>query len=321
MIRAAIVGLGWWGKVLVTSVQGKSQHIKFTHGVLRNPGPLAEFAATHGLMLVSDYEELLTNQEVDVVVLATPHSLHADQVVAAARAGKHVFCEKPLAMNGADANRAVDACALAGRVLAVGHNKRFWASMVALRDVVASGTLGNILHIEGNSSNQNSGNFAAWRENPAESPGGGLMGSGIHILDAMVSVAGPVKQVFTQLLETRGGADPRDTLTAVLKFSNGISGTLAAVRATPMFWRVHVFGDQGSVESLSETSLLIRRPGNVIERVDVNATNSVLAEMDAFAHAVLGGAAFPITPSDMVGMVKTCNAILVSAETGQSVIV
>src|SRR5207237_114866 len=117
-----------------------------------------------------------------------------------------------------------------------------WASMVALREIVADGSLGQLLHIEGHSSNQNSAAFTAWREDPAEAPGGGLTGSGIHLLDALVSVGGPVAEVSTQLLQHRGGADPRDTLTSMLRFENGLSGTFAAVRATPLYWRVHVFG-------------------------------------------------------------------------------
>lgn len=319
MIRAAIIGLGWWGKVLVTSVQGKTPLLRFTHGMVRHPEPLAEFAATHGLALTDDFSAILANPDTDAVVLATPHTLHAEQIVAAARAGKHVFCEKPLAMHGADAARAAEACAAAGRVLAVGHNKRFWASTMALRELVAGGSLGQILHVEGNSSNQNSSNFAAWRANPEEAPGGGLTGSGIHALDAMVAVAGPVQQVYAQLLTTRGGADPRDTLSVVLRFAGGASGTLAVVRATPLVWRVHVFGDQGSAEAVGETELVIRRTGQPPERITVPAANSVLAEMEAFARAAAGQAPFPITPADMVGMVRACEAIVQSADSGQPV--
>lgn len=318
-LNLALVGLGAWGRSMVTQVQGRSPRLRFTHGVARRIEPVAAFAAEHGLTLGDDYDRMLADPTVDAVVLATPHSQHVEQVIAAARAGKHVFCEKPLSLSTAEAQRAADACREAGRVLAVGHNKRFWASMLALRDIVADGSLGQLLHVEGHSSNQNSGAFAAWREKPDEAPGGGLTGSGIHLLDALVSVGGPIAELSTQLITHRSGADPRDTLTALLRFANGMSGTFAAVRATPLVWRVHVFGDAGSVESISETTLLIRRAGQPIERREVPALPSVLAEYEAFARAIAGEAPFPIAPDQIVHMSAVCEAMLQGIARGQPV--
>ena len=105
-------------------------------------------------------------------MLATPHSLHAAQIVAAAAAGKPIYCEKPLTLNRADAVRVIDACSKAGVLLAVGYDKRFWPFMQALTRVVAGGELGEILHIEGHNSNESArGNVAAWRASSAETPG------------------------------------------------------------------------------------------------------------------------------------------------------
>jgi len=319
MINAGIAGLGWWGRTLVNAVQSKSEAIRFVQAAVRDPAKSAEYAQSQGLSLASDYEALLDNPEVDAVVLATPHSVHTEQVLAAAAARKHVFCEKPLAMSRAEAERMVRACQDAGVILAVGQNKRFWASMVELRKIVDSGDLGTILHIESHSSNQNSANFSAWREDPQEAPGGGMTGSGVHILDAMVSVAGSVATVNASLMTQRSGADPRDTITALMTFQNGISGTLAAVRATPLYWRVHVFGDQGSVESLSETQLVVRKSGGVVEHREVPAINSVFSELEAFALAIRGEAPFPITTQDMVETAAAFEAILQSVRTGQTV--
>src|ERR1700722_999682 len=106
MINAGIVGLGWWGKNLVEAVQGKSDRLRFVRGACRNHEPVARFAERHGLALASSLDELLADDRVGAVVLATPHSLHADQIVAAAAAGKPVMCEKPLALTRADAARA-----------------------------------------------------------------------------------------------------------------------------------------------------------------------------------------------------------------------
>src|SRR5205085_11829532 len=95
MIRAAIVGLGRWGQTLVNSVQGKSEKLRFTHAVSRDHGRVRDFTAEHGLETVGALAAVLEHSAIDAVVLATPHSLHLEQILASARAGKAVFCEKP----------------------------------------------------------------------------------------------------------------------------------------------------------------------------------------------------------------------------------
>src|SRR6185436_19984081 len=99
MINAAIVGLGWWGKTLVEAVQGTSGDIRFVAGATRTVTPEVEaFASAQKFRLAPNYEALLADPKVDAVVLATPHSLHAQEVAAASAAGKHVFCGKPFAL-------------------------------------------------------------------------------------------------------------------------------------------------------------------------------------------------------------------------------
>lgn len=120
MISAAIVGLGRWGQNLVDCTQGKTDKLRFTVGVARTPDKARAFADAHGHALVADYAAALADPKIDAVVLATPHTQHAEQVVAAARAGKHVFTDKLFALTVASAAAAVSAFAAAGRVLAVG---------------------------------------------------------------------------------------------------------------------------------------------------------------------------------------------------------
>src|SRR5215475_15525940 len=98
MIGAAIVGLGRWGRTLVESVQHKSDRLRFTHAVGRDPDRHRDFAERHGLALAGDLATVLADPGIDAVVLATPHSLHGEQIIASAAAGKHVFCEKPLTL-------------------------------------------------------------------------------------------------------------------------------------------------------------------------------------------------------------------------------
>ena len=150
MIRAAIIGLGTWGQNLVLSVQGVSPSIRFTAAATRSPDKARDFAQAQGLRMLPSYEAALADPEIDAVVLATPHSMHTHQIVAAARAGKHVFSEKPLGLDTASAQKAAQACADHGVTLGVGYNWRYQPALQEIRRMIEDGSLGRVLHIEGN---------------------------------------------------------------------------------------------------------------------------------------------------------------------------
>jgi predicted dehydrogenase len=320
MIDAAIVGLGWWGKNIVGAVQGRSTKLRFVHGVSKEFDAALPIAEANGFTLSDDLEKALADPKVQAVVLATPHSLHADQIVRVASAGKPVFCEKPLTLKRADAERAIAACRKAGVPIGVGTNKRFWPSMVELRRVAKSGALGTLMHIEGHYSNENSGmHFSAWRALPTESPGGGMTGTGMHLLDAFTSIAGPAAEISARVNTFRRGPDPRDTVTVLFRFANHLSGFLGAVRSSPLYWRVHVFGDEGSAESLGETEVVVRTRNGKIERREFERIDSLRAEFDAFADAIEGRAPYPITPEEIVNTVAAFEAIIQSMDTGAPV--
>jgi predicted dehydrogenase len=317
MLNTAIIGLGWWGKNLVNAVQDKSERIRFVHGVSKEPESVREFAANHGFRLSTALEEALADPQVQAIVLVTPHSLHADQIVQVAAAGKPVFCEKPLSLTRADAERAVAATVRARVPLGVGQNKRFWPSTRELGKVVRSGVLGPLLHIEGHYSNENSSkHFSAWRADPHETPGAGMTGTGIHILDVFSTLAGPAREVTAQFMATRPSPDPLDTVSALFKFASGMSGFLGAVRATPIYWRVHVFGADGSAEALGECDLVLRLKGRKTELKTFEPLDSVHAELEAFADAVAGRAPYPITPEEMVNTIAAFEAVIRSIERG-----
>jgi predicted dehydrogenase len=320
MINAAIIGLGWWGKTIVDAVQGKSEKIRFIHGVSHEPEPVRDYAKEKGFTLSTTLEAALADPQVQVVWLATPHSTHRKLVEQIAAAGKPVFCEKPFALKFNDALAMVEACKKAGVPVGVGQNKRFWPSMVELRRVVASGVLGRVLHIEGHYSNENSSNFfAPWRDLPSETPGAGMTGTGIHILDAFTNLAGPTAEVNAQFVATQSGHNPLDTISVLFKFSNGVSGFLGAVRPSPFYWRVQVFGDKGSAEAVGETEIITRLSGGKTERKEFAKVDSLLAEIDHFADAVAGKAPYPITPDEIVNTIGAFEAITTSIETGKPV--
>jgi predicted dehydrogenase len=319
MLNAAIVGIGRWGKNFVESIQGKSERIRFVRGVDAAPEKLREFAAKHDLPLCSDLSEALADPSIKAVVLTTPHSLHRPMVEASARAGKQVFCEKPLALNRADAAAMIEACRRAGVVLGVGHNRRLWPSMQALKTIVSSGELGEVLHIEGHFSNQHSDNTAGtWRDSPAESPGGGMTGAGLHILDAFINTIGPIRRVHGQLTVRKPPPVPRDVACVLVEFANGVSGMMATVRASPFYWRVHVFGDKGSAESVSEHELLMHRPNAGPERRTFEPVDALRQELEVFADAVEGYREFPVSADDMLSTVTAFESVVDALASGST---
>ena len=306
MLDAAIVGLGRWGRTLVDSVR-HSERIRFVREIDPAVAPASQLA------------DALADPAVRAVVLATPHSLHREQVITSAQAGKHVFCEKPLALRATDALAMIAACRRAGVVLAVGHNRRFWPAMRELKRLAAEGRLGQVLHVEGHNSNENSNRITGgWRTQPDESPGGGLTGAGLHVLDAFVGLCGPVRRVRAQLMVHRKDAPPQDTLCALYEFAGGTSGMLGTVRATPFYWRVHIFGTAGSAEALGETDLVLRLSGKSPERTILEPQDSVRAELEAFADAVEGRAAYPIPLDQMLATVSAFEATVRSVDTGET---
>jgi predicted dehydrogenase len=296
--------------------------MRFICGMVRHPEAVRGFAAQHELELTDDFGAVLADARVHAVVLVTPHTLHVDQIVAAAAAGKAVLCEKPLALTRAGAERAIAACEKAGVVLAVGQDKRFWPSMREMKRVVASGTLGEILHIEGHFSNEMSRIVhPAWRESPEEALGASMTATGIHGIDAFVNLIGPVRRVEAQRISHRPAPDPIDTNAVLLEFANRVSGTLSVIRVTPLFWRVHVFGDKGSAESVGENELILRMSGKPLERMTYEPVDALRVQLEAFADAVEGRAPYPIPPARMIETVAALEAIVRSMATGAPVLV
>jgi predicted dehydrogenase len=321
MINAAIWGLGRWGQALVTAVQGKSDRIRFVRGIVRDPVRARDFAAQHGLSLTTALAEAGPDPQVDAVFLATPHSLHVDQVIAVAKAGKPVWCEKPLALTGAEAVRAVTACREAGVPLGCGYNRRCFPSMRELKRIVDGGTLGDILHVEGHFSNEYSTRVLphGWRDDPAESPALGMTGCGLHMLDALVNLGGTIRQVHAKSCAPKPPPDPRDAVAVLCEFASGATGLMATVRASVPFWRVHVFGTKGDAEARDEGNLRLGYIGAPATEHTFAPADSLRLLAESFADAVEDRTPFPISPQQLIDVTAAFEAVIKSLDTGAPV--
>jgi len=322
MLKAAIYGLGRWGNRLVESVQ-KSEKIRIVMGISRNPANHREFSEKTGIPLVSSYAEVLRDPQVDAVVLATPHSLHHDQIVQAAGARKHVYVEKPITLTRATAEQAVAACRTAGITLGLGFNRRFAPSFVEMMRRIRAGEIGDVLHIEGQHSGPTGYRLEAgnWRATRAEAPAGGMTARGIHTLDAMIQIAGLVNSVYA-LSERRklpAELELDDTTSMLLKFTGGATGYLATVFVTGELYRVHVFGSKGWLETRGDRELVACGLDGPPERFTFTAADKEQAALEAFAAAVAAHHPFMVPPEQAVNGIAVLEAIVASAASGQPI--
>src|SRR6266404_361516 len=181
--------------------------------------------------------------------------------------------------------RSIRACREAGVVLGIGTDKRFFPAVAELLRLAKNAELGEILYLEAHFSNEVAGTFAEWRYSSEESPAGGMTGTGIHMLDALVALAGPVRRVQSLLLSHKPPPDPLDSLSALLEFASGVTGTLAMVRSTPAYFRLHAFGRNASAEVLGRTELVVRQSGAEPQQLSFPPADSVRANLEAFADA------------------------------------
>lgn len=326
MINAGIVGLGGWGRALVESVSGGSDAIRFVAGTTRTPSRAVDYAGKAGLRLYESLDDLLANDDLDAVVLATPHSMHLSQILAAADAGKHVYCEKPFCLTAADAAEALRALAANGLKAAVGHDRRFYANTLALKQAIDAGELGKLVQIEGNFSTNLAPAAGTWRDSRAESPAGGMTSLGIHVVDAFIQLFGRIARVQAVSRRVALPFDIDDATIVTVEFEGGQLGYLGTVASTAPLWHLRAFGTGGWGEVVDHDRLTI-----TISR-DQSATRtwenhgypclpSVAAALEAFARDCEGGAPFPITPDEILHGTAVLEAIVQSAASGDRVAV
>jgi predicted dehydrogenase len=276
------------------------------------------YCSARGLALTDELAHVLDDPDVDAVALATPHSQHAAQVAAAARAGKQVFVEKPFTLDAASAHAAAQACRNAGVVLALGHNRRFLPAVAEMKRIVAAGDLGEILHLEGNFS-ANAGlryQPGVWRANQAESPAGGMTAMGIHIIDAFIHLAGPIAAVRCESQRRVLAVDMDDTTSAFARFANGATGCMSTLTATGRMVRLQVFGTRGWLHLLDHRILEICDIDGKLRRIEYPQVDIERAELEAFADAVAGAASYPVPVDEAIHGVAVMEAAIHSAAIG-----
>ncbi len=316
-MRCAIVGLGWWGKHIIRRLRSSSA-LRIAVAVDLNP-ELAGFARDHGVEFSSDFEATLRRGDIDAVILCTPHSRHTEQVLAIAAAGKHVFCEKPLALTKADAERSVEGCRIAGVQLGIGHERRYEPALAEVRRLVQSGTLGTIMHAEANFSHDKLANVPAgdWRTSPKDAPAAGMTAMGIHLTDGFIDMLGPVSEVYAATTSRVAYKDNGDVISVHLRFVSGATAYLNAILVTPLYIGLTVFGDAAWVEVRNHShpdtpgpvSLVVQHRDGRRDTREFAWTDTVRENLEAFAAACEGRAVYPFTDTQKINNIATLEAI------------
>ncbi len=321
MVKAGLIGLGWWGSSLLRMLAG-SEALAFLAATDIDPSRRS-VAEHYDAAFLDSFEAVLAHPDVEAVVLCTPHDAHADQIVAAARAGKHVFCEKPLCLTRAAAERAIAACKQAGVQLGVGHERRFEPPIIELMERIGRGDLGTILQAEGHFSQDKflslpPGN---WRISGKDSVGP-MTATGIHVLDLSTALFGRAKSVLASIRQLATGFENGDTLALLVSFESGGVALVSAILTTPFDGRFAVYGSKGWAEVRDKshpensagwvaTYVLRDRPREVI---DYPGAPSARANLEAFARAAAGGASYPISTEQMLQTVEALEAVFKSAK-------
>jgi len=325
MLNVAVVGLGWWGRIIVGLLRGHAR-LRVRAAVDPDSAACAGFAREQGIALRTRLEDVLADPAIEAVVLCTPHSLHRAQIVAAAGAGKHVFCEKPLALSRADVLEAVAACNAHRVALAVGHERRFEPPILELMRMLRAGEIGAPLQLEANFSQDKFLGIDPqhWRLSPGEAPAGPLTATGIHLLDLSVGVFGEAESAFASVRQLGSALVNGDTLAVLLGFRGGGHALISAMLATPFVGRFALYGSHGWIEVRDKNhpeapegwEFIVCRRGGRPQRREFPPAPAVLANLEAFAEAALGGAPYPVPQAQMIANICALEAVVRSTKSG-----
>jgi len=336
-IRLGIIGCGVIGTVHADVLQMvKGARLVAVADIV--PEVAQNLAERHGVAWYQDYHEMLARDDIDAVTICTPSGMHADQAVDAARAGKHIITEKPMAIHLADADRMIAAAKEAGVQLGVIFQNRFYRDVVRVRLAVQRGlfgrlTVGNAL-VRWWRSNEY---FAAarWRGTWALDGGGALMNQSIHYIDLLQWCMGPVDQISAYAGTLAHNIETEDVATAALRFRNGALGIIeGTTTANPGFAaRLDIHGDRGgaSIEAQELVDWKVPEGNGILADDDPELAGTYapepgapwwhghIAMLQACIDALREGRPMPITGEEGRKSVEIILAIYKSARTGRPV--
>ena len=259
----------------------------------RNPGKAARFAEEHGAPRYHGrWEDLVRDVEIDAVYVATPHFLHAEQTIAAAEAGKHVLCEKPMAIRVSECEDMIRACDQNGVKLGVSYYRHFYPVIDRIKELLGSRAIGKAILCQINSFTRydlEPGDPQHWMFEKEKSGGGPLMAGGCHRIEVLINLFGPVIGCLSTMDNILVQREIEDTAVAVLRFEGGPLGVLSMSHSIEeKNDTLHIFGSGGSIhtESLGSGEISVESEGAAAVEHHPPASNSHVPLIESFCNAI-----------------------------------
>lgn len=318
-VRFASVGLGWWGKTLADGAARAGAGTPVTCWS-RSVEAREEFVAAVGCDAAATLEEVLADDRVEALLVATPHSTHAPVMLAAFDAGKHVFVEKPMTVTVEDAERCVAAAEQAGLVLQVGHHRRRQAANRRIKEMIDAGELGTVEHLEAQFSAPTIFGWpeGSWRRDRGEMPAGATTLMGCHMLDTMQYLVGRPRRLAAISKRVVGAAPVDDATAYLIEFESGPVGYLGTSAAIPWQVSLAVYGTDAAVWSHDDASRLILQRRDERERHDLplEQNDPIAEELAEFAQCIREGGTPETDGRVGLEVVRMTEAAVRSAEDG-----
>lgn len=249
-------------------------------------------AEKYGCRAAESIEDVVNDSGVEGVVIVTPNWTHKDCALAAAKAGKHVFVEKPIANTMEDAFAMIDACREAGVTLAVGHNYRRFGGQRKLKELVENGVPGTIVAVEANFSHSGGMEMTpeSWRYHSDKAPALPLMQLGVHCADTLQHVIGPITQVCSYMDHVAVPGENLDVTATLLRFENGTIGYLGSNYATPPIHYVNIYGTKANLYTGFGNHVRVTYADCREEVFEGLAPDDQIEELEEFGNCVRTGA-------------------------------
>jgi len=248
-LKIGVIGAGGIARRKVIPAIQQSRNCEVV--AVMNPSKSQEIAAQFGVSNAYASEaDLLADPDVAAVYVASPVNVHATQVIAAARAGKHILCEKPFTLTLEEADRAIAACDEAHVVLQEGYMMKFHGAHQAIKKLIANGSVGKLVYMRAQLSCWYPAITGAWRQDPKLGGGGALYDMATHLYDLLEFFAGPIKRLGCFTRSHVQGYASEDLATTLLEFDNGAQATVDVSFCVPdeaAKTRLEVYGSEGSL--------------------------------------------------------------------------
>jgi predicted dehydrogenase len=288
-MNVACLGMGWWSDVLADAIK-RSGKMKIAACFSRSAEKRETFAKKYGCRAASSYEEILEDRSIEAIINTTPNSVHRETTIAAAKAGKHTFLDKPIANTVDDARALTEACRKAKVVLALGYQRRRESHFRWIKERI--GEFGKLVNAEANISRDRLGkiDLSSWRYTAEGMPGGVMLQIGIHYTDVLEYLIGPVKAVSGRFVRLVLPGDNPDVASLVLEHENGALSTLNASYASASeYYLMNIYGKEASAYyDMHQGLRFLKRGSTTANAVPCNKSDPIVEELEEFAAAVRG---------------------------------